>query len=295
MDYDALRLFLHLARTLHFTRTSRECNISLSALSRTVQRLEAEVGQPLFLRDRRSVSLTSAGELFREYAADALSRLQVLRQRLEGTSEQLTGTIRIFASVTAVQSFLPRILTTFRRTHPEIETELETGYALDALGRLEQGAVDVSVAALPARVPPNLEARVVVVTPLAFVAPASECEASRLVERRPIPWGEVPMVLPASGLARAAVDRWFARRKLHPRLYGEVAGNEAILSLVSLGCGVGVVPRLVADKSPLRSELQVLEVEPRLGEFRVGVCTEKRSLKTPLVRAFWESIDEARA
>ncbi|HET9932308.1 MAG TPA: HTH-type transcriptional activator IlvY [Polyangiaceae bacterium] len=295
MDSDALRLFLHLARTLHFTRTSRECNISLSALSRTVQRLEAEVGQPLFLRDRRSVSLTSAGELFREYAADALSRLQVLRQRMEGTAEQLSGTIRIFASVTAVQSFLPRILTTFRRTHPEIHIELETGYALDALARLEQGAVDVSVAALPARVPPNLEARVVVVTPLVFVAPASECEASRLVERRPVPWGEVPMVLPASGLARAAVDRWFARRKLHARLYGEVAGNEAILSLVSLGCGVGVVPRLVADKSPLRGELQVLEVEPRLGEFRVGVCTEKRSLKTPLVRAFWDSIDEARA
>ena len=142
MDYDALRLFLHLGRTLHFTRTSRECNISLSALSRTVQRLEAEVGQPLFLRDRRSVALTPAGELFREYAADALGRLQQLRQRLQGASEQLTGTIRIFASVTAVQSFLPRILTSFRRTHPEIHIELETGYALDALARLEQGSVD---------------------------------------------------------------------------------------------------------------------------------------------------------
>jgi LysR family positive regulator for ilvC len=295
MDYDALRLFLHLARTLHFTRTSRECNISLSALSRTVQRLEGEVGQPLLLRDRRSVSLTPAGELFREHAADAIARFQVLQQRLEGASEKLTGTIRIFASVTAVQSFLPRILTSFRRTHPEIHIELETGYATDALGRLETGAVDVSVAALPARVPQNLEALVVVVTPLVFVAPASECEASRLVERRPLNWADVPMVLPASGLARAAIDRWFLRRKVRPRVYGEVAGNEAILSLVSLGCGVGVVPRLVADKSPLRGEVQVLEVEPRLAEFRVGVCTERRLLKTPVVRAFWDSIDEARA
>jgi LysR family positive regulator for ilvC len=267
----------------------------LSALSRTIARLEAEVGHALFVRDRRSVELTPAGELFREHAADALERFAALKQRLTGASERLTGTIRVFASVTAVQSFLPRILSAFRRAHPEIQIELETGYATDALSRLEQGTADVTVAALPARVPQSLEARVVVVTPLVFVAPASECEASRLVERRPIPWAEVPIVLPAAGLARAAAERWFARRRAHPRVYGEVAGNEAILSLVSLGCGVGIVPRLVVDKSPLRAEVQVLEVEPRLGEFRVGVCTERRSLKTPIVRAFWDSIDEAKS
>lgn len=45
----------------------------------------------------------------------------------------------------------------------------------------------------------------------------------------------------------------------------------------------------------MREEVQVLEVEPRIGEFRVGVCTEPRALKTPIVRAFWDSIDEALA
>lgn len=291
MDYDALRLFLHLTRTLHFTRTSRECGISLSALSRTIQRLERDVGGPLLVRDKRSVALTEAGELFREHASETLSRFQSLRQRLLAAEERLTGTIRIFASVTAVQSFLPRILSSFRGAYPEIHIELETGYATNALGMLEQGAADVCVAALPQRIPSGLEARVVVVTPLVLVAPASECEASRLVERRPIPWAEVPIVLPASGLARAAAERWFSQRRVRPLVYGEVAGNEAILSLVSLGCGVGVVPRLVVDKSPLRADVRVLEVEPRVGEFRVGVCTERRSLKTPLVRAFWDSIE----
>ena len=54
MDYDDLRLFLHLSRTLHFGRTSRECHISPSALSRTVQRLERELGWPLLERDHRT-------------------------------------------------------------------------------------------------------------------------------------------------------------------------------------------------------------------------------------------------
>lgn len=292
LDYDALRLFLDLARTLHFTKASREAGISLSALSRTIQRLERDVGYPLLLRDKRSVVLTPEGELFREHAAETLARFQTLRQRCEGVGERLTGTIRVFASVTAVQSFLPRILSSFRSAHPDIHIKLETGYATDALTMLEQGTVDVTVAALPHRVPSGLEARVVVVTPLVLVAPAADCEASRLAERRPVPWAEVPVVLPASGLARAAADRWFERRRVRPNVYGEVAGNEAILSLVSLGCGIGVVPRLVVEKSPLRADVQILEIESRIGEFRVGVCTERRSLKSPIVRAFWDSIEE---
>lgn len=53
--------------------------------------------------------------------------------------------------------------------------------------------------------------------------------------------------LPAYGLAR--VDEWLDRRSLTPTIYGETQGKEAILSL---GCGVGVVPGLVLEKSALR-------------------------------------------
>ena len=65
------------------------------------------------------------------------------------------------------------------------------------------------------------------------------------------------------------VDRWFRRRRVRPSVYSEVPGREALLSLVALGCGVGIVPRLVVDRSPLREEVRALEVEPGLGEFRV--------------------------
>jgi Mn-dependent DtxR family transcriptional regulator len=68
MDYDTLRLFLHLSRTLHFLRTSRACHVSPSALSRAVQRLERETGWPLFERDRRSVRLTPEGARFAAHA-----------------------------------------------------------------------------------------------------------------------------------------------------------------------------------------------------------------------------------
>jgi LysR family positive regulator for ilvC len=290
MDFDELRLFLHLSRSLHFGRTSRERHISPSALSRSIQRLEDQLGAQLLVRDRRSVALTDEGRMLQGFALETLSRLEAVEQRLKKDQERLLGSVSIFASVTACQSFLPPLLSEFRRAHPAVQIRLETGHALDALAKLRSGAVDVAVAALPDKVPPTLSARVVVKIPLVFVAPAESSEVRQLCLRDPIAWGEVPMVLPSGGLARDAVDAWFRRKHIPPRIYGEVAGNEAILSLVSLGCGVGVVPRLVADQSPLRSSLSVLDVEPKLQPFRVGVCTEKKKLKSPIVKAFWESI-----
>ena len=295
MDHDALRLFLHLSRTLHFLRTSRECHLSASALSRAIQRLEREVGWPLFERDRRTVRLTPEGVRFAEHARDVLDRWEALSRALRGRPSGLQGTISLFASVTACQSFLPGILSGFRERFPDIHIRLETGYAADALEMLAGGTVDVTVAALPDRIPAPLIARVLLHTPLVFVAPASPCEVQRQVALRPLPWGELPIVLPASGLARVSADRWFRRKRLAPRIYSEVSGSEAILSLVSLGCGVGIVPRLVMDRSPLRTEVRALDAEPALGEFRVGVCTQRRNLRSPLIRAFWDSMEEAAA
>jgi LysR family positive regulator for ilvC len=174
-----------------------------------------------------------------------------------------------------------------------VQLRLETGYATDALAMLRSGSVDVAVAALPDEIPPTLAARVVVKIPLVFVAPAETSAVSELLTRDSVPWDQVPIILPSSGLAREYVDRWFRKKRITPRVYGEVAGSEASLSLVSLGCGVGVVPRLVADQSPLKSSLSVLDVEPKLQSFRVGVCTEKKKLKSPVIKAFWESIEPA--
>jgi len=295
MDYDSLRLYLHLSRTLHFLRTSRECHVSPSTLSRSIQRLERQAGWPLLERDRRTVRLTPEGARFAEHARDTLDRWERLQRELGGKNgDALRGTIAIFASATACQSFLPELLNGFRQRHPEITLKLETGYAADALEMLDQGRVDVTVAALPRTVPRGLVSRVLLHTPLVFVAPTAPCEVERACAARPLAWSALPVVLPSGGLAREAADRWFKRHRVAPPVYGEVAGSEAILALVSLGCGVGVVPRLVLDKSPLRTNVRVLPFGPGqadLGEFRVGVCTQRRKLASPLVRAFWNVIE----
>ena len=70
-------------------------------------------------------------------------------------------------------------------------------------------------------------------------------------------------------------------------IYAQIAGNEAIVSMVSLGFGVGIVPRIVLDNSPLADQVRVLDVRPGLDPYEVGLFALDKRLASPLISAFW--------
>lgn len=288
MDDRSLELFLHLASTLHFGRTGNACNLSPSALSRTIKRLEEEVGAQLFVRDKRSVSLTEAGQRFRSFAQERIDRWQELRESLAPGGSELEGELVLYCSVTAAETILSDIFVRYRRLHPAVHIRLQTGDSANAIDRILDRSADLTVAARPDSLPRSVQFLPLVTTPLLFIAPRIACEVSEMVGGGRISWDEVPMILADRALSRRRVDEWFRQGRIRPSIYAEVAGHEAIIAMVRLGCGVGVVPKLVLDHSPLKDEVQVLEVSPPLSFYHVGVCAYRRRLQSPAVRAFWE-------
>ncbi|MFZ5775790.1 MAG: HTH-type transcriptional activator IlvY [Thermodesulfobacteriota bacterium] len=286
MDLEELKLFRHLAESLHFGRTSRACHVTPSALTRAIQRMEAELGERLFDRDNRSVRLTQAGEALRRYAEETLERWKELRATLAGEAA-LHGEISLYCSVTAAYGILPAILGRFRQAYPEVHVNLQTGDAALGLSKLLDGQVDLAIDARPERLPPGLEFRKITETPLVFIAPLA---FSGVVVRdgAAIDWRRTPVVMAEQGVGRERLDRWFAARKIQPHIAAQVAGNEAIIALVGLGCGVGLVPRLVLEKSPLQEQIEVLSVAPPLAPFTLGICTARKHMRNPMIRAFWE-------
>lgn len=289
MDHKELQLFLHLAKSLSYARSSEACHVSPSSLSRAIQRLEAELGVALFERDNRHVALTPDGQLFREYADDAVNNWLAIKERFAKSRESLAGEISLFCSVTASYSFLYDLLSRFRERHPGIEIKLHTGDTAQALERVFSEQEDIGIAAIPDSVPSSLCVQVLASTPLVFIAPASRILYEQgYVSAAGVDWESVPMILSESGLARERVDRWFRERRIRPNIYAQVAGNEAIVSMVSLGFGIGLVPELVVQNSPLAAKISILEQEHGLEPFRIGVCALQRKLGNPLITAFWE-------
>ncbi len=278
-----MNLFLHLAETLHFGRTSRACNITRSGLTRTVQRLEQELGEQLFFRNNRSVRLTETGALFREYAADVVQGYRSLQNRI--TSEnRLRGELSIYCSVTAILSILPGIINDFRHDFPDIHLKLSTGDAAMALARLENGEADLTIAALPEQLPSHIRSLKLLQTPLIFIAPRPP-DGDKPVGFED--WLDTGVIMPERGLSRVRCERWFADKKLNPPIYSYVAGNEAMIAMVAMGCGVGVVPGLVLENSPLKNQVEILSVSPALKPFDVGICMTGSSSDNPIIRAFW--------
>lgn len=289
MDTRSLRQFTLLAEGLHFGRASEASRISPSALSRSIRQLESELGIKLFERDNRSVTLTPAGETFLQYARDALAQWDVIRHDLMQQAGELRGEVSIYCSVTASYSFLYELLSSFRRDHPRIEIKLHTGDPDHAVQRVLAGDEDMAIGARPDRMPAELVFKAIAATPLVFIAARDNPVYARLSRRQRDPgaWQAIPMILAETGLARQRVDSWFRSFDVRPTIYAQVAGNEAIVSMVSLGFGVGVVPKIALDNSPLAGKISVLDVRPRLEAYEVGLFTLQKKLRNPLINAFW--------
>lgn len=282
MDDRSLEHFLHLADCLHFGRASEASHISPSALSRSIARLEQATGAPLFERNNRRVALTPAGRLFVDYARNALGEWDAIRGTLMESAGELHGELRMYCSVTASYSFLFDILARFRRDHPRIEIKLHTGDPEEAMARVSAGSEDIAIGVRPGKLPAGLAFRRITISPLVFIAATHAGKRSRAAD-----WSGIPMILSERGVGRSRVDEWFRRLGVSPNIYAQVAGNEAIVSMVSLGFGVGVVPRIVLDNSPLAHTVRVLDVHPELAPYVVGLFALEKRLASPLIKAFW--------
>ncbi len=289
MNFKILKQFLALAETLHFGRASDECYVSISALSRNIRHLEEELGVSLFNRDNRTVVLTQEGQKFLKYARDASSQWNLIRHELTDNPDQLSGEISLYGSVTASYSFLHELLRRFRIAYPIIEIKLRTGDPEHAIAHVLDGKADLSIAAQPANLPRGLAFKSIATSPLLFIAPLEQQvpNVPTSTPTTPAEWASIPMILSESGVSRARVDEWFRQLDVSPRIYAQVTGNEAIVSMVSLGFGIGVVPKIVRDNSPLVDRIRVLDVTSALDPYDIGLFTLKKNLKNPLVDAFW--------
>ncbi|MDE8601762.1 HTH-type transcriptional activator IlvY [Marinomonas sp. RSW2] len=295
MNIRILKQFLALADALHFGRASDECHISISALSRNIRHLEDELGVALFNRDNRTVVLTQEGQKFLKYARDTSRQWNLIRHELTDNTDQLSGEISLYGSVTASYSFLYELLRRFRIAYPGIEIKLRTGDPEHAIAHILDGKEDITIAARPTNLPRGVVFKPIAISPLLFIAPLEQ-QVPNVPNRVPLApqeWAAIPMILSESGVSRTRVDEWFRQHDITPKIYAQVTGNEAIVSMVSLGFGIGVVPKIVLDNSPLKDRVQVLDVKPELEPYDIGLFALKKGLKNPMVEAFWSLMEEA--
>lgn len=208
LNFQHLRTFSALARIGSFSRAGEQVGLSQPAVSRHIRALEDRMGVRLFERIGRRAVLTSAGRAL-QARVDALMRgARELPRVLKDLSEGLQGDLRIGASITAANAFLPALLGRYRQRHPGVELALQPGSSARLIESLRRGELDVAFTAsdrLPSDVTTLAEIPDEIVL---FATPGHELCRRRQLKPANLSGCDFIQREPASE-TRRVVTRWF--------------------------------------------------------------------------------------
>ena len=288
MNIYELEAFVELAKELHFGKTASKLNMSPSALSRIISRLESEYDAVLIDRNNRQAILTEDGKLFEQFAKEVIEKNNDIKGRFAG-KEDIEGNLPIYASVTACYTILPDFIKRFTAQYPKIHLSVETGDPAGAIQAVRDNQAMVAVAAIPDTGLASMETHGVIKTPLIFAA-SKDSKYTRLVGSPQDIISSVPLVLPKTGLARSRFDKWIKSRNVFPHIAAETEGNEAILALSKLGLGIGLVPEIVLENGIYKDSFIVHEAGNIMGYYNVGFIWKENFTGTILTKRIQEAM-----
>jgi DNA-binding transcriptional LysR family regulator len=249
MDFDQLRTFLEVAKQGSFSRAGQKVFRSQSAVSAQIRQIESEYGERLLDRSGKTVRLTPAGEVFREYAQGMLSLRDESLRAVADHGNDPRGVLALGANEATCLYVLPNVFAEYLRLYPSVQVSIYRNFSHKILERLDSGAIDVGIVTLPVKMP-MLKVRTIFRDRLVLMVSADNPLAQH--DKVPISMVvEQPLILPRTGFTRRIMDKLFRpyRDKLHVRM--ELPSIGMIKSFVAAGLGVSLI-----SESFARDEVQ---------------------------------------
>ncbi len=251
MDVRQLRHFLAVAQTLHFGRAAERLGMTQPPLSQSIMALEKDLGAPLFVRSKRSVRLSALGEQWLPHVLAGLTAIEALPETARRLRDGRIGYLSLSFVSTADYNVLPDLVRRYAEACPEVDirlTEATSDLQIPAVVAGERHA-GIIIPPHDRALPAGLAYRRLVSEPLAAVVPAAWVEDGRLAVRDGVLPPEAvvasPVILFPRGVAPAfhdLVTGYFAAHGGTARIVQEAIQMQTIISLVSAGLGVALVP-----------------------------------------------------
>ncbi len=286
MELDQLRYFLRVAERGSFTRAAEDLMISQPALSRSIQKLEEELGQPVFERKTRSISLTDAGMLLQARVQQVLSILE--HTKAEITDDGKSGRIRVGAIPTIAPYFLPEALIRFSAAFPKATIVVQENTTDALLKSCTQGEIDLAIVALPIpvkylEVDELFEEELLLVLPLDH--PLADKPKIRLSDVEPFPF----VLLDEAHCLSDNIVSFCRQRSFQPVAVERTSQLAMVQELVSLSHGVSMIPAMAQrrDQSDRRVYRSLTNPKPMR---TIAVVWNPYRFESRLLKAFREHL-----
>lgn len=240
LSFRQLRVFTEVARHGSVQRAAEALHITPPAVSMQIKELEAQVGLRLFDREKRRLSLSTAGEYFLVHARRLLAAHKEAEDAM-ARFQRLDRGLLTLGFVSTAKYFLLQLLARFHAEHPGVELRLRVAHNREhLLALMHGGEIDLAVMGRPPR-EIDTRAEAFAAHPLVFVAPAGH-PLTHAPHLPPSVLDAFPLLVrePGSG-TRAALEDFLAAQHVAPRMAMEIASNETMKQAVVAGLGISLL------------------------------------------------------
>lgn len=288
LDWTYIRTFVAVAETGSLTAAARKTGLSQPTVGRHIKAAEATLGAELFTRGAGGLTLTETGVALLEPAKEMAAASARLETLAAGRDMQLSGTVRIAASVVVSHYLLPPIVAGIRAQEPEIEIEILPS---DASENLIFREADIAIRMYrPEQL--DLITRHVLDQPVALYA-----APGLLAAQGGAPQSEDALIaLPFVGFDRSDLIIRTLRDlgyQVDRNFFGVRCDNQATYwELVCAGCGVGAMQTVIGDRDP---RVERLALQPALPPLPIWLAAPQALRKSPRIRRVWDLLVEGLA
>ncbi len=273
MDFDQLHTFLEIVRLKSFSKAAQTCYRTQPAISAQVRQLEQELNTALFERFGSRISLTTAGKIFADYAAQMLEQRRQAQDAISELERNPRGELVIAANEATCIYVLPQVFSEYKSLFPAVQLQVNRSYASRVVDAVMENVADFGMTQLPVE-----EKRLQVVDiyrdEIRAIVPARHA----LADRKSVSAGDLlqyQLLLPKSGTTRARLNTWFELVEDDLQVSMELDSTEMMKRFVMAGLGVSFLAVSNCREEVTAGKIRAIPLAPEPMIRRLGLIYRK--------------------
>ncbi len=290
MDLDQLHTFLEIVRLKSFSKAAQTCFRTQPAISAQVRQLEQELNTQLFLRFGSRISLTPAGRIFADYAAQILELRRQAQDAVNELEHSPKGALVIAANEATCIYVLPQVFSDYSRRFPNVQILVERSYDSRIVETILDNMADFGISQLPIS-DRKIQAVKIHSDEVKLIAPPGHPLASKsaVAAADLIPY---PLVMPKYGTTRARLNEWLELVEDDLHIAMEVDSTEMVKRFVLAGLGISFLADSNCAAEIEAGRLAAIALAPEPMERRLALVYRKDKALSKAALGFIEVVLE---
>ena len=289
VNLELYRIFYVVAECKNITKASEKLLISQPAVTKHIKNLEDSLGEILFIRTKRGVVLTDAGNKLYIKVRQAINLINDGELIINEDKNNHNSTIKIGISTTLAKVYLMDYIDKFHKIYPNVIFDIYTDSTYDLIKKLKVGEIDFIICKRPNLIDNDLKYEILGNTKYIFVA-SNKYKVKHTLDIKKLE--NIPILLQREpSNSRTSVEEYFKENNIVVNPKMNIASSNLLVNFVKMNFGIGYVTKLYVEEYLKDGTLVELNIKPSTKNIDYGIITLKNNVIRNDVKLFIKSLE----